>query len=133
MGDPDLMPRPSAARSTQRNAGSSRTRRFRLSRLWPTAATRRRFLRAYWRASATVKVFVGVGLVLTLALTINWIYQVIGKPSELLFPVSGILYKAPSETWRQYAPIFRRYATNVITSDLLAAIAQVESSGNPVV
>jgi Transglycosylase SLT domain len=71
-------------------------------------------------------------VVLAFALAINWIYQVIGKPSELLFPVSGALSKTPSETWRQYAPIFKKYATYVITPDLLAAIAQVESSGNPI-
>ena len=80
-----------------------------------------------------MKVIISVAVVLTLSLAINWIYQVIRKPSELLFPVSGTLYKTPSETWRQYAPIFRKYATNVITPDLLAAIAQVEGSGNPVV
>lgn len=80
-----------------------------------------------------MKVIIGVALVLTLALAINGIYQVIRKPSELFFPVSGVLYKTPSETWRQYAPVFRKYATNVITPDLLAAIAQVEGSGNPVV
>jgi hypothetical protein len=80
-----------------------------------------------------MKVIVSVAVVLMLCLAINWIYQVIRKPSELLFPVSGTLYKTPSETWQQYAPIFREYATNVITSDLLAAIAQVEGSGNPVV
>ena len=72
-----------------------------------------------------------MALVLTLSFATNWIYQVVRKPSELLFPVSGTLYKTPSETWRQYAPIFRTYATNVITADLLAAIAQVEGSGNP--
>jgi hypothetical protein len=76
---------------------------------------------------------IGVAAVVTVALAVNWIYQVIRKPSELFFPVSGTLYKSPSETWRQYAPIFRKYATNVITPDLLAAIAQVEGSGNPVV
>jgi hypothetical protein len=76
---------------------------------------------------------VGVALALMLALLINWIYQVICKPSELLFPVSGTLYKTPPETWRQYGPIFRKFATKVITPDLLAAIAQVESSGNPIV
>ena len=80
-----------------------------------------------------MKVIIGVAVVLMLWLAINWTYQVIGKPSELFFPVSGTLYKTPSETWRQYAPLFRKYATNVITPDLLAAIAQVESSGNPVV
>lgn len=80
-----------------------------------------------------MKVTMSVAAALTLSLAINWTYQVIRKPSELFFPVSGTLYKAPSETWRQYAPMFREYATNVITPDLLAAIAQVEGSGNPVV
>ena len=79
------------------------------------------------------KVIVGVTVVLTLSLAINWIYQVVRKPSELFFPISGALSKTPSETWRQYAPAFAKYATNVITPDLLAAIAQVEGSGNPVV
>lgn len=79
-----------------------------------------------------VKVIAGVVVVLTLSLATNWIYQVIRKPSELFFPVSGTLYKTPPETWRQYAAIFRKHATSVITPELLAAIAQVEGSGNPV-
>jgi hypothetical protein len=71
-------------------------------------------------------------VILILWLGINWIYQVVRKPSELFFPVSGTLYKSPAETWQQYAPIFRKFATNVMTPELLAAIAQVEGSGNPV-
>jgi len=107
-------------------------RHFRASRLWPDARLRQRWRRAYRRASLVVRVIIGVALLLMLSLAINWIYQVIGKPSELFFPVSGTLYKTPSETWQQYGPIFRKYATDVITPDLLAAMAQVESSGNPV-
>jgi hypothetical protein len=80
-----------------------------------------------------MKVITSLAVVLTLSLAINWIYQVIRKPSELFFPVSGTLYKTPPEAWRQYAPIFRKHATEVITPGLLAAIAQVEGSGNPVV
>jgi hypothetical protein len=53
------------------------------------------------------------------------------KPAELFFPVSGALNKTPAETWRQYEPIFRRYSTPVITPEFLAALAQVEGSGNP--
>ncbi len=70
-------------------------------------------------------------LVCVLLLGVNWIRQVIRKPSELFFPVSGTLAKTPHDTWRQYAPIFRKHATSVITPDLLAALAQVEGSGNP--
>ncbi len=67
------------------------------------------------------------------ALAVNWLYQVVRKPSELLFPVSGTLYKTPVETWREYSPIFRKYSTPLIRPELLAALAQVEGSGNPVV
>ena len=126
------MARLSGARSVRRRTGRSRTRRFRPSSLWSDARLQRRWQRAYRRASVAVKMIVGVALALMLALLINWIYQVICKPSELLFPVSGTLYKTPPETWRQYGPIFRKFATRVITPDLLAAIAQIEGSGNPV-
>ena len=74
-----------------------------------------------------------MAFVLALSLVINGIYQVMRKPSELFFPVSGALYKVPSETWREYGPLFRRYSTSVMTPDFLAAIAQVEGSGNPIV
>lgn len=63
---------------------------------------------------------------------LNWGYQVIRKPTELFFPVSGALAKAPPETWRTYGRLFTAHATAVITPDLLAALAQVESAGNPV-
>jgi hypothetical protein len=72
-----------------------------------------------------------VGVVL-LGLALNFAYQVVRKPSELFFPVSGALDKTPSETWREYGPLFRAHATPTITPDLLAALAQVEGSGNPV-
>jgi hypothetical protein len=62
----------------------------------------------------------------------NLVYQVVRKPTEMFFPVSGALNKAPAETWRQYAPLFREYSTATITAELLAALAQVEGAGNPV-
>ncbi len=73
-----------------------------------------------------------VALAATLSLTINWIYQVVRKPTELFFPVEGTLYKTPAETWRQYQPAFEKYSTSIMTPALLAALAQVEGSGNPV-
>lgn len=79
-----------------------------------------------------MQVIVGVAVVTTLWLAVNGVYQVIRKPSELFFPVSGTLNKLPAETWRSYASIFRRHSTKVITAELLAALAQVEASGNPV-
>jgi Transglycosylase SLT domain len=72
-------------------------------------------------------------ITVSLWFVLNWMYQVVRKPSELFFPVSGTLNKTPTETWRQYAPLFQKYSTNVISPELLAALAQVEGSGNPVV
>jgi hypothetical protein len=80
-----------------------------------------------------MQVTVGVLGLFTLWLVVNWIYQVVRKPSELFFPVSGTLYKTPAETWDAYAPIFRKHSTAVMTPELLAALAQVEGSGNPIV
>jgi hypothetical protein len=62
----------------------------------------------------------------------NLVYHVVHKPTELFFFVGHRLDKEPSETWRQYGPLFRTYSTSTITPELLAALAQVESSGNPV-
>jgi hypothetical protein len=76
---------------------------------------------------------IGITLaVLAAALALNWVYQVVRKPTELFFPVSGVLWKTPTETWREYEPLFREHATAVMTPELLAALAQVEGSGNPV-
>jgi hypothetical protein len=100
--------------------------------LWPKAATRRRWWRLFKRAPFGVQVTVAMAAALIAWLGLNWTYQVIRKPSELFFPVSGVLYKTPAETWRQYAPIFKQHSTATITPQLLAALAQIEASGNPV-
>lgn len=62
---------------------------------------------------------------------VNWVVQVARKPTELFFPVSGVLNKTPAETWRAYGRIFRAHSTPVMTPELLAALAQVEGAGNP--
>ena len=72
-------------------------------------------------------------VIFTLWLVFNLAYQVIRKPSELFFPVSEALYKMPSETWEEYGPIYTKHSTSIVTPELLAALAQVEGSGNPVV
>jgi len=64
--------------------------------------------------------------------TLNYVVQVARKPSEIFFPVSGALSKSPAQTWRQHGPLFETHSTEVITPELLASLAQVESSGNPV-
>lgn len=101
--------------------------------LWPRRATRRRWLRRLRRTPAAGQLLIGLLLVACLALAINGVYQVVRKPTELFFPVSGVLAKTPQETWREYGPAFRRYATPAIAPELLAALAQVEGSGNPLV
>jgi hypothetical protein len=63
---------------------------------------------------------------------VNWMVQVARKPTEVFVAVSGSLAKVPAQTWRQYGPLFDEHSTAVITPELLAALAQVESSGNPV-
>jgi hypothetical protein len=85
------------------------------------------------RAPTLLQTLMVLAMAASLWLAVNWVYQVVRKPSELFFPVSGTLNKTPTETWRQYAPLFRKYSTNVISPELLAALAQVEGSGNPVV
>lgn len=79
-----------------------------------------------------MQLLAGVVIAAVLFLALNWVYQVIRKPAEMFFPVSGVLYKTPSETWKRYGPLFREHATAVITPEFLAAMAQVEGSGNPV-
>jgi hypothetical protein len=73
-----------------------------------------------------------VALVVLTFLAGNWLYQVARKPSELFFPVGGTLNKTPAETWRAYEPAFSRFSTSLISPELLAALAQIEASGNPV-
>ena len=87
--------------------------------------------RSRQRSALSVRLALGAVTVLITALAINALYQVLRKPSELLFPVSGALYKTPEQTWRSYGALFRRYATVTIPAPLLASLAQQEGSGNP--
>jgi hypothetical protein len=91
-----------------------------------------RLVQAIAALPLTVRALVGAALIVIICATVNWVYQVIRKPTEVFFPVSGGLFKTPAQTWRQYGPLFREYSTAVITADLLAALAQVEGEGNPV-
>ena len=89
------------------------------------------YKKLFRRAPRWARIGVGVLAFVVLAATLNWIYQVVRKPAELLFPVSGVLSKTPGETWREYAPLFRQHSTAVMSAELLAALAQVEGAGNP--
>lgn len=63
---------------------------------------------------------------------VNLIYQVIRKPGEIFTPISGSLLKGPDSTWQSYRPLFEEHSTKIISSEFLAALAQIEGSGNPV-
>jgi hypothetical protein len=90
-------------------------------------------LRVFRRAPGGVQICAALGIAAVLFLGVNWVYQIVHKPTELFFPVSGTLYKTPPETWREYGSLFEKYSTAIMTPQLLAALAQVEGSGNPIV
>jgi hypothetical protein len=115
------------------------SRRARIRRGRNTLPRRlRRWRKLAWRAwrrlgtaPLPVRIVVIAAAVLAVFAVTNVVYQVVRKPTEMLFPVSGSLNKAPTDTWRQYASLFHEYSTVAITPELLAALAQVEGAGNP--
>jgi hypothetical protein len=73
--------------------------------------------RAHWArhkqsAAPSMRIVVIAATVLSAT---NLVYQIVRKPTEMLFPVSGAMNKMPAETWQQYAPLFREYSTATIT------------------
>jgi hypothetical protein len=101
-----------------------RLRGFRRGARW----VRGQFARAPW----AIRIAGIIAILLALLALTNLVYHVIRKPTELFFFVGHRLDKEPAETWRQYGALFRVYSTSTIRPKLLAALAQVESSGNPV-
>jgi hypothetical protein len=63
---------------------------------------------------------------------VNWLYQAIRKPGEILVPIGASMAKSPEATWQSYGPIFEEHSTSILSPEFLAALAQVEGSGNPV-
>ncbi len=118
-----------ASRSTTR---CPRGWRVRLPAVRRLARAGRRALGTLRALPLALQVLVGGVGILAAWAAVNWGYQVLRKPTELFFPVSGTLAKSPPETWRTYGPLFTVHATAVLTPELLAALAQVESGGNPV-
>jgi transglycosylase-like protein with SLT domain len=107
----------------------SRNTFLRSIRRWQGARWARQKLAAM---PAAVRIALIVATILAAVALANIVYQVVRKPTELLFFVGTALDKVPAETWRQYGPLFRAYSTDTITPELLAALAQTESTGNPV-
>ena len=117
------------ARATRRRR---RVRRQRPVRGGALRRSARHALLALLAAPLAIRLLAGAVLLVAAWSAVNWMVQVVRKPTELFFPVSGSLAKPPPETWRRYGPLFHEHSTTVITPDLLAALAQVEGSGNPV-
>src|SRR5256886_8485184 len=122
-----------ATRATSRKTRAPRkTRVPQIASAWPLSPSGRRALQAMLAAPPAIRILVGAAVVLAVWSAANWGYQVPRKPTELFFPLSSALTKAPPETWREFGPLFREHSTAVMAPELLAALAQVEGGGNPV-
>ena len=84
--------------------------------------------RSWWKLKLTLFLFCALGM----AVVGNAIYQVWRKPSEIVGLLDSKFHKAPQLTWATYGSDFRQSATNILTADFLAALAQAESNANPV-
>lgn len=63
----------------------------------------------------------------------NYIYQVVNNPAAFISWFSRDLYKSSRSTWKAYGDLFETHSTSVMTPKFLAALAQVESAGNPMI
>ena len=86
---------------------------------------------AFLAAPLAIRIVVAATTLVLVWAAVNWVYQVVGKPTELFFPADRVLAKTPRNTWRRYGPLFVQHSTTVISPELLAAIAQIEGAGNP--
>ena len=108
-----------------------RRKSTRLSRLRRWGHGARWTSRQFARAPRVVQIPASIAIRLAILVPANLVYQIIRKPTELFFFVGHSFDKEPAETWRQYGLRFREYSTHTITPQLLATLAQIESSGNP--
>jgi hypothetical protein len=90
-----------------------------------------RLARTAIRAPRAVRLAVLALLVLAVLATLNVASQVARKPTELFGLVFAPAPRTPSETWRRYGAAFRAHATDLVRPELLAALAQAESQGDP--
>jgi hypothetical protein len=124
-----IMPHATTARGALQTTRTRRRRARRSAAAWRLAGRALRGLRV---APLAMRIVVGTVLVVAVWAAVNWMVQVARKPAEVFFPVSGALVKPPAQTWRQYGLLFAKYSTPIVTPELLAALAQVEGSGNPI-
>ena len=115
-----------------RAAGRRKRTRSRHARRSAASRLAGRALVVLQGAPLTIRLVIGTALLVAVLAGVNWIVQVVRKPTELLFPVSASLSKTPAQTWRAYGSLFDKHSTAIIRPELLAALAQVEGSGNPI-
>jgi hypothetical protein len=89
-------------------------------------------VRKFYVARPAIRIAAIAAIALLGLITINLVYQVLRKPTEMFAFISSGFDKAPADTWRHYGSLFREYSTATISPELLAALAQVEGAGNPV-
>jgi hypothetical protein len=70
-------------------------------------------------------------LALALLAALNLAYHVTRKPTEVLGLVFAPAPRTPAETWGRYGSAFRAHHTDLVRPELLAALAQAESQGDP--
>lgn len=130
------MPRRSPKRARARGKRRAAPRRTRgpraLLRKVSSQQTRRRLLRTWRSLPDAAQWPIGIAILAFVLVVVNFGYQVFHKPTELYFPIEDSFHKTHDETWDAYGHLFRRHSTAVITADFLAALAQIEASGNPV-
>ena len=119
----------------ERSVGRKARKRKRRSRVarWFASVRKLQWNRLLRWTPGWVKVVAAVLVLAVVSIGVNWVYQVYRKPTELFFPLSGSFYKDPARTWTAYGALFREHSTPVMTPTFLAALAQVEGSGNPIV
>jgi hypothetical protein len=105
-------------------------RYWRATRRWRARVTW--IARTLYAVQPAFRIAAVAAIALIVVTTINLIYHVLRKPTEMFAFVSGHFSKSPAETWRDYGSLLREYSTAAISPELLAALAQVEGAGNPV-
>jgi len=70
-------------------------------------------------------------MAVTLFLVANFAVQVVRKPTELLGLVLAPSPLTPEQTWTRYGTLCRESSTALVRAELLAALVQVESAGDP--
>ena len=117
-------------RSTARTGKLAR----RMKKFWRGSVKVWRRARRWWRPAPRPAKFIMAALVvLVLWLALNWIYQVLRKPIRAVLSRERTLNKsARRNLGRVCADLQEIRDAMIMTPDFLAAIAQVEGSGNPV-